>query len=81
VSNVRNVSKDSVTVAVAVLFSPTGLLFSGFRSNLSAAKWLVCDAELSLSFSAEVKNEWSHTSTHVFLACTGTNLIYYLGSK
>jgi hypothetical protein len=51
-------------------WGPPNLLFTGYCGGLSlAVKWLGLEADRSLSLSAEVKHEWSCTSTHPTCLC------------
>ena len=45
------------------LWGPSGFLFNGRRGSFPVIWRPACDAEHSLPSSADVKNEWSYTST------------------
>jgi len=45
------------------LIGPPNCQFSGYGDSASEAKRLGCDVDYSPPSSAEVKNEWSYTST------------------
>jgi hypothetical protein len=55
-------------------------LFGGYPGTSLRVKQVVLEADHSPLSSAEVKNEWSSTSTapYVFILCTGTALLYEL---
>jgi hypothetical protein len=45
------------------LWGPPSIIFNGFRASLPGVKWFGRGVNHSLLSSAEVKNEWSYTST------------------
>jgi len=45
-------------------WGPSSLVLNGYRGSFLGIKWLGCAADHSPPNSAEVKNEWSYTTSH-----------------